>query len=348
MRIGFVVNDVNTEIMTAATINMARAATAMDHTVYMIGVGDLTYLPDGSVGAIAIRTEPSAAGSPESFMAFITDASTERKRITSADLDVLYLRYNPGENEGSKPWEQDAGIVFGQIAMLEGVIVLNHPYTLAYAVNKMYFQHFPEAIRPRTLITRNVDEIRSFYEEQDGGIVLKPLRGYGGADVYLLKEDATNLKQIVESIGRSSYIIVQEYLPAATEGDTRLFLMNGKPLQCDGKYAALRRVNSGGDFRSNISAGGKPARAEITDEILELADLVRPRLLADGLFFVGIDIVGNKLVEINTISAGGLNAAGKLEGVSFGEEVVMAIERKVRHRDNYGGRLRNRQLAVME
>ncbi len=97
-----------------------------------------------------------------------------------------------------------------------------------------------------------------------------------------------------------------------------------------------------------MTAGGRPEHAEITPRMLEIAEAVRPRLLADGIFDVGLDIVGDKLVEINAISAGGLNAAGKLEGVNFGQEVVRLIERKVAHRRLYGQQLRNRALAVME
>src|SRR5690606_6474913 len=128
---------------------------------------------------------------------------------------------------------------------------------------------------------------------------------------------AANLRQIVESLAREGYIVAQEYLPDATSGDTRLFLFNARPLQVDGHYAALRRVNENGDFRSNLTAGGRPRKAEITDRMLEIAEIVRPRLLADGIFDVGLDIVGDKLVEINAMSAGGLNAAGELEGVDF-------------------------------
>jgi glutathione synthase len=83
---------------------------------------------------------------------------------------------------------------------------------------------------------------------------------------------------------------------------------------CDGKYAAVKRVNESGDFRSNMSAGGRPQKAEITPRMLEIAEIVRPRLLADGIFDVGLDIVGDKLVEINAISSGGLNAAGGWRG----------------------------------
>ena len=348
MKIGIVVNDVDTEVAAAATTVISRAAVARKHDVYMIGVGDLTYYSEGRIGAVARKAPPRAAESNARFVEAVQGKRAKRSRVFLDELDVLYLRYNPVEDKGGRMWEQDTGIVFGQIAMRQGVLVLNHPYTLVSATNKTYLEQFPEAIRPRSIITRSVEEIQRFYEEQDGCIVVKPVHGYGGQDVYLLKRDATNLKQIVESLGRSSYIIAQEYLEAASEGDIRLFLVNGHPLQSEGKYAALRRVNKSDDFRSNLSAGAKPHKADVTAKILEIAEIVRPRLLADGLFEVGIDIVGDKLVEINVISAGGLNAAGKLEGVDFGGEVIRAIERKVGYRRHYGDRIGNLELAVMD
>jgi glutathione synthase len=100
------------------------------------------------------------------------------------------------------------------MAVLEGVIVLSHPTRSPYAINKMYLEHFPESIRPRTVITRSYDEIVRFHEEQKGKIVVKPLRGYGGKDVYLVKKDAANLADRGgdHALG---YVIAQEYLPAA-------------------------------------------------------------------------------------------------------------------------------------
>lgn len=348
MKIGIVVNDVDTERPTAATTVIARAMARAGHAVYMIGVGELTYHSDGRISALGRKAPRDGAESQDAFIAAIQQEDWPRTTIQTGDLDVLYLRYNPVEELANRPWEVDAGIVFGQMAVLHGVIVLSHPYTLSYAVNKMYLEQFPESVRPRSIITRSFEEVRRFYEEQDRRIVLKPVRGYGGQDVYLLDRDDTNMKQIVGSLARSSYIIAQEYLPAARDGDIRLFLFNGKPLVVDGKYAALRRVNAEGDFRSNMTAGGKPAKAEITPRIVEIAEAVRPRLVADGIFDAGIDIVGDKLVEINAISAGGLNAAGRLEGVDFGPAVVELIERKVEYRRKYGQQLRNRELAVME
>jgi glutathione synthase len=348
VRIAFVVNDVDTEVPRAATTVIARAAAVLGHAVYMTGVGDLSYFSDGRLSAVSRRAPKGGARDQEKFLAAVQGKDAERVVVSSADLDVLYLRYNPVEDLEHRPWEYETGLTFGQMAVLQGMIVLSHPYTLPYAVNKMYLEHFPESIRPKTVITRSYEEIVRFHKEQKGKIVVKPLHGYGGKDVFLVKRDAANLKQIVESITRTSTVIAQEYLPAAKDGDTRLFLFNAKPLMVDGKYAAVRRVGGEDDFRSNMTSGGKPHKAEITPRMLEIAEIVRPRLLADGIFDAGLDIVGDKLVEINAISSGGLNVAGKLEEADFGAEVVRLIERKVAYRRQYGTQLRNRALAVMD
>jgi glutathione synthase len=348
MKVGFLVNDVDTEHPSAATTVMAHAAASLGHSVYMLGVGELTYDSENGIRAVGRLAPADQSLEQAEWLARVQSEETERVSVTAAELDVLYLRYNPGETPEGRSWEAESGIVFGQAAVVEGTLVLSHPFTLAYAVSKMYLEHFPQEIRPRSIITRSFEEVVRFHEQQKGRIVLKPLHGYGGQDVYLVQEDTTNLRQIVESLRRSSYVIAQEYLPAATEGDTRLFLFNGKPLLHEGKIAAVKRVSESGDFRSNMSLGGRPHRAEITPRMLEIAEIVRPRLVADGIFDAGLDIVGDKLVEINTISSGGLNAASKLEGVNFGEAVVRLIERKVAYRQRYGHQLRNRALAVME
>jgi glutathione synthase len=348
MKIGFLVNDVDTEHPSAATTVMAHAAASLGHDVYYMGAGELTYDSEKGIRAAGRLAPPGAGVEQAEWLTRVKSDEAERLPVAASELDVLYLRYNPGEDPEHRPWEPDAGIVFGQAAVLAGTLVLSHPFTLSYAVNKMYLEHFPEEVRPRTIITRSYEEIARFHEQQNGKIVVKPVRGYGGKDVYLVNEDAANLRQIVEALARASYIIAQEFLPAASEGDTRLFLFNGKPLVHEGRYAAVKRVNESGDFRSNMSLGGKPHRAEITPRMLEIAEAVRPRLVADGLFDVGLDIVGDKLVEINPISAGGLNAASRLEGVKFGEMVIRLIERKVAYRARYGHQLRNRALAVME
>jgi len=141
--------------------------------------------------------------------------------------------------------------------MRRGVIVVNDPNGLVKASSKMYFQLFPEEVRPRTIITRDNNEIKEFAKEEGGNIVLKPLQGSGGASVFLVRpEDVPNLNQMITAVSRDGYVIAQRYLPAAAEGDMRLFVMNGHPLRVQGKYAAFRRVRSGGDMRSTSTLVG--------------------------------------------------------------------------------------------
>ncbi|HSJ25654.1 MAG TPA: hypothetical protein VK929_13350 [Longimicrobiales bacterium] len=347
MRITFLVNDVATEVPPATSTILARAAVRAGHTVHVMGLDQLTYLPDGRIAGTAV-IPPSNSRSKETFLAALQEKDAPRERITSDDMDVLWLRYNPSEElERERHWARDAGFLFGRLAMERGVIVLNHPDTLAYAMDKLYFQHFPEEVRPVTLVTREIDEVRRFYEDRGRKIVLKPLSGYGGADVFLVEKDATNLNQMVEAIMRSGFVMAQEFIPAASRGDTRFFMVNGEPLEVDGHVAALQRVNSTDDFRANMTAGARPKRARVTDRMLELASIVGPKLKRDGIFFAGLDIVGDRIVEINTISTGGLNVTSELEGVEFAPEVIRLIERKVEIRRRYGGHISNIELATM-
>ena len=160
-------------------------------------------------------------------------------------------------------------------------------------------------------------------------------------------EDVSNINQMIEAVSRDGYVIAQEYLPRAQEGDMRLFMMNGEPLRSKGKYAAFRRVRSGGDMRSNVHAGGSIAQAEITKEALELVEMVRPKLVQDGMFLVGLDIVGDKLMEINVFSPGGLGSAQKFEGVNFSDTVVRALERKVGFMSYYKRAFDNNEMATL-
>jgi glutathione synthase len=263
------------------------------------------------------------------------------------ELDILMLRSDPA-NESARPWAVTAGINFGRIAMRHGVIVLNDPNGLSKALNKSYFQLFPEEVRPQTMITRDLGDIKHFAKEHGGSIVLKPLTGSGGSGVFLVRpEDKSNLNQIVEALQRDGYIIAQEYLPDAVEGDTRLFMMNGAPLRYKGKYAAFRRVRSGDDMRSNVHAGGKLRQAEITSQHLQLAEIVRPKLVQDGMFLVGLDIVGNKLMEINVFSPGGLGSAQNFEKVNFSNAVLDALERKVEYMSYYRRNFDNDEMATL-
>jgi glutathione synthase len=151
----------------------------------------------------------------------------------------------------------------------------------------------------------------------------------------------------VEAISRGGYVMAQEFMADAKKGDTRFFMVNGEPLEVDGRIAALKRVAQGDDFRANMTAGARPRRAKVTDRMLELASIVGPKLKRDGIFFAGLDIVGDRIVEINTISTGGLNATGVLEKVDFAPAVIDMVARKVEIRNTYGGHISNIELATM-
>jgi glutathione synthase len=345
--IGIVVNDVATEEAGYTTTRLAMTAKQMGHEVHLMSVGDLAYDADEKIRAHAHTVPKRVYKNGGSFLKDLRGKNGIRERITVADLDVLLLRNDPAPDAVKRPWAAQGGILFGRIAMRHGVIVLNDPDGLGQATSKMYFQTFPAEVRPETIITRNRDDIRAFAKER-GTVVMKPLTGSGGQSVFLVREgDLPNLNQMIDSVARDGFVIVQEYLRAAEAGDTRLFVMNGEALKHRGKYAAFRRVRKGGDMRSNLHAGGGLARAELDQKAFELVEIVRPKLMRDGMFLVGLDIVGDKLMEINVFSPGGFGSAQKFEGVNFSEAVVKSLERKTQAMTYYRRQFDNIAMAII-
>jgi glutathione synthase len=348
LRIGFFVNDVLTELPGYTTIRLAMTALKLGHKVWFIGAQDFAYDPDDKVYARAKTVPKNNYKSGAHFTADLQGSHAKSERIAVDDLDVLFLRNDPSVDARTRPWAQTAGIEFGRLAMRHGVIVLNDPNGLAKAMNKMYFQFYPEAIRPKTVITQDRAEIKSFAKEMGGTIVLKPLQGSGGTSVFLVRpDDIPNLNQMIDAVSRDGYVIAQEYLTEAEKGDIRLFLMNGQPLRYKGKYAAFRRERTGGDMRSNIHAGGKKKQALVDETVLKIAEMVRPKLVQDGMFFVGLDIVGDKLMEINVFSPGGLGSAQTFEAVNFTYPVIHALERKVQYMQFYSRNFNNVGIATL-
>ena len=347
MRIGFIVNDVKTEEGKFTTSRLGQAALHRGHEVWVFGVGDLAYDPDDTIRARATSVPKPRYGSSESYTADLQSKRAIHRRITVDELDVLMLRNVPSDDYLQRPWASTVAAEFARLAMRNGVIVLSDPNGLAKASSKMYFQLFPEAVRPRTLISRDRDEIKAFAQEE-GTIVIKPLQGSGGASVFLVREnDIPNLNQMIDAVSRDGFVIAQEYLPAAEQGDMRLFVMNGRPLRIGRKYAAFRRVRSGGDMRSNIHAGGTKAAAKVDSTILHIAEIVRPKLVQDGMFLVGLDIVGDKLMELNVFSPGGLGSAQQFEKTNFSAAVIEALERKVQYMQFYGRNFDNVDMCTL-
>ncbi len=347
MKIGFVVNDVKTEKPGYTTIRLAYEAQMRGHEVFLFSVGDLIYDSDEKVRARATCTTRRAHSSHEGFFKDLQGPRAPRPRVTVGELDVVMLRNVPSDDYTARPWATTVATEFGRVAMRHGAIVLNDPNGLAKASSKMYLQLFPPEVRPRTLITRDHADIKAF-ARQEGTIVIKPLQGSGGANVFLVRqEDLPNLNQMIDAVSRDGYVIAQEYLPAAAEGDMRLFMMNGRPLQAKGKYAAFRRLRRGEDMRSNLHAGGTIAAAEVNGEALRIAEIVRPKLVQDGMFLVGLDIVGGKLMEINVFSPGGLGSAQKMTKVNFSRSVVEALARKVDYMAYYGRNFDNMEMCTL-
>lgn len=347
MKIGFFVNDLKNEEATYTTTRLSMYALNRDHEVFYITPDSFALDPDNIVRARAIRPAKRKYKALEGYMNDLRSTKAATERITVGDLDVIMLRNDPSTEPTSRSWAAQAGILFTRMALQHGVVVVNDPNGLSKAMNKMYFQGFPEEVRPATLITRDRDEIKSFAKEF-GDIVIKPLSGSGGVNVFKVRtEDHGNLNQMIDAVFRDGYLIAQEYLKDAEEGDTRLFLMNGQPLRHKGRFAAFRRIREGHDIRSNIHAGGKKAKAEITDVELQIAEIVRPKLVKDGMFLVGLDIVGSKLMEINVFSPGGLGSAQAFEKVNFCTPVLDALERKVDYMRFYRRNFDNEEMAVL-
>jgi glutathione synthase len=349
MRIAFLTNRVETEDASYSTTRLAHAAHRRGHEVWYLGCGDFVYDAEERIGALATAPPPRKFKGPATFLAAIQGEDAVRERIDLGELDVLMLRSDPAEEQAERPWAQNVGLLFGQALTARGVLVLNDPMGLSKAINKTYFQHFPQEVRPLTLITRDPGEIRQFVKEHGKrGVVLKPLQGSGGQSVFVVDgRKSANLNQIIEAIQQLGYVVAQEYLPQAAKRDTRFFLLNGRPLEMDGKYCAFSRVARNGDLRSNVKVGGKVVAAEVTDEMLALAEAVRPRLVQDGMFLVGLDIVGDKLMEINVFSPGGLGSAQTFEGVNFANAVIEAMERKVQYMGFYQRNFNNVDMATL-
>jgi len=324
VKLGFFVNDVEGERPEYTTTRLARAAVGRGHDVWYIGAGDFACEPDDAVRARACRA-PTGTSDKEAFL-----ENLEPERVTVDELDALWLRSDPADDVPDRVWAQTAGILFGGLAERRGVRVVNSPAGLSVALSKLYLQHFPAEVRPATLITRSADDVREFVADHHGRAVIKPLQGSGGQGVFIVTpDDEVNLDQMVEADTRDGYLIAQEKLPAASDGDVRLFVLDGEPLQVDGCYAAFRRVPAQGEARANMSVGATVEPAEVDDTMLRIAEAVAPKLAADGMFLAGLDIVGECLLEINVFSPGGFGSVEELTGVDFNEVVLEALERRM-------------------
>ena len=348
MKLGFVINDVATEKENYSTILLAIKAVGRGHDVALIGLSELTYGGDGELYANAVVPAQKSYADTASLLSEIQGEDVNYQRLDVGQLDVLMLRSDPADEMTSRPWASITGLLFAQLAVEKGVIVLNDPTHLTDAGNKTYFQGFPHEVRASSCISCNVDEIKKFIAENDHHVAIKPLQGSGGRSVFIITpEDKANVNQMIEAVLRDGYALVQRYLPKAAEGDLRMLMLNGKPLKVGDTYGCIQRYNDGDDARSNISAGGKYKLMEPDADALKVAEIVGPKLMQDGMYFVGLDIVGDKLLEVNVDTPGGLNMLEEITDADFSGHVLDDLEAKVRHKARYGHRLSSNRLACM-
>ncbi len=203
-----------------------------------------------------------------------------------------------------------------------GTLVVNDPAQVRNAPEKLLVTHFPE-LMPPTLITWDTDAIRAFRTEYRD-IIVKPLFGNGGAGVFRIKPDDENLASLLEMhFARSREpLMIQRYEPAVRQGDKRIILIDGEP------RGAVNRVPAAGEARSNMHVGGRPERSELTRREQDICARIGPYLRDNGLIFVGIDVIGDYLTEINVTSPTGLQEIARFDGADLASEIWDVIERK--------------------
>jgi glutathione synthase len=328
MRLAFFVNDVATEADEYTTTRLARAAAQGGHQVWYVGVGAVEQAEsDAQLSAWAHAAEFAKGDTLESFMKRIK--GRDPARIVMDHLDVLFLRSESIDDMQTRPWASPLGVVFGQMLKARGVTVVNDPMSLIRATSKLYLEEFPEKIRPRSLVTRDPKAIARFVAKV-GHCVVKPLYGAKGRNVFMIADDGeVNLAQITEAVLLDGYAIVQEFVDGAQDGDARIFLLDGQLLERDGTVAAFRRVPTGNDPRANISTGGRSVPLEIGDAERGIVQAMSEKLVADGMYFVGIDVIGDKVVEINAESPGGMQSVERLYDIDVCPTVIEAVTRRV-------------------
>ncbi|MFZ9737644.1 MAG: glutathione synthase [Prochlorotrichaceae cyanobacterium] len=202
----------------------------------------------------------------------------------------------------------------------EKTLVVNRPEGLRTANEKMYALQF-SAVIPETIVTQSKESIKAFLAEREGA-VLKPLGGKAGEGILFLHRDDRNLNSLIEISTNQGQVpvMVQQFLPEAKLGDKRIILLNGEPI------GAVNRVPTGSEFRGNMAVGGRVEASPITERDRFICEQVAPALQRDGLYFVGIDVIGGFLTEVNVTSPTGIREIDRLNNICLGDRVVQWLE----------------------
>ncbi len=330
MKICFVVRSVHNQLPNYTTTHLAFEAYKRGHKVIYTSINSFSCADDQTIRATGISPGYSGLESRQEFLAALQGENAVREEVCLNKFDVAFLRYNPNENEAEKK-SRNPALEFARLLKHSGVLVVNDPSGLSRAASKMYLCTLPPEIRAKTLITRSAHKIKDFLRTLRKPAIIKPLSGFGGQDVFFVKNaKEININQIISAVSKNGYVMAQEFIPQVKKGDKRLLLLNGAPIIIDGKAAIYSRVAPKGEVRSNIHIGGTRKKSEFTKVEAQIAKAIQTRLVADGLYFVGADIVGDKLLEINVFCPGGINNINELYGINVGAYVIEDLENRAR------------------
>jgi glutathione synthase len=288
-----------------------QAAQARGHECLHTLIRDL-YIVGGEAWALTHRVEilPHAP-----WIVLHTEHGPHKTRL--ADTDAIFIRKDP-------PFDRAYSYA---TLLLErargGPLIVNDPRGLRDANEKLYAMNFPEWT-PRTLVTADRSMIHDFVRDVGGQGVIKPLDGAGGMGVIQISAGDKNARSIVDMLTHEGHrlAMVQEFLPSVTAGDKRILLLDGEPL------GAILRVPRGDDIRSNIHVGGSVVPTELTARERDMVKAIAPRLRADGLYFVGLDVIGERLTEVNVTSPTGIQELGRFTGTTPSDKVMAWVEAK--------------------
>lgn len=258
---------------------------------------------------------------PAQQRSFYKRAELKEKMLPLAGFDVIMMRANP-------PLDPIALNFLDSVK--DDVFIVNDIEGLREANNKLYTACFDDpdnTIIPRTHVSKNKQYLKSVIKENPRDrMIMKPLNGYGGSGVIMIEKSAMfNVNSLLDFYidnkdGSTNYVILQDYIEGADKGDSRILLLNGKPI------GAVRRVPGGDDHRSNISAGGTFEKHVLTKAEKILCEKIGPKLVKDGLYFVGIDVINGMLVEVNVMSPGGIIQINKASKTKIQEKIVDYFE----------------------
>lgn len=295
-----------------STFAMMREAASRGHTLWACEPQQLVWQRGSVVTAHARRI--TLTGDAHDWF-----DELEAANIGLCQLDAVLMRKDP-------PFDAEYLYTTHLLtqAEREGARVFNRPEALRAHPEKLAILEFPQHIAP-TLVTRSIEAVRAFHAEHRD-IILKPLDGMGGAGIFRVKDDGLNLGSIAETLTRDSAqtIMVQAFLPAISAGDKRVLLIDGVPVPF-----ALARIPQGGEVRGNLAAGGKGVAQPLSDTDRAIAEHLGPVLAARGLLLVGLDIIGDRLTEINVTSPTCFQEITDQAGFNVAQRFIDALESKL-------------------